>query len=319
MRLVEQPRDWRISAHTVNPDHRMNELHRALADRIVRHIRTSAMPAGQHLTEASLQEILGTSRQPIRTALGFLAEKGVLERVPNRGFFLRDAARAADSAAFADETSEEAVYLRIADDRLSRRLPDRVSENDLMRRYGISRLTLRRILTRISAEGWIERNEGRGWTFAALIDSVDAYRECYDLRQAIEVHGLQSPDFRLDRAVLADLRRRQEFVAAGGWKNLSQMELFETNSTFHEVLAGLSGNRFLLSTVQKLNQLRRLVEYRQTLNTDQVIGQNAEHLKILDALDEGDTHRAAALMFDHLGRAKARKARPEMFSMGDQQ
>lgn len=291
----------------------MNELHRSLAERIVRHIRTSAMAEGQHLTEASLQEILGTSRQPIRSALGYLAERGVLERVPNKGFFLLDPAVPVEAGSPADDSSEEAIYLKVADDRLSQRLADRVSENDLMRRYGISRLALRRILTRISGEGWIERNEGRGWTFAALIDSVEAYRECYELRQVIEVHGLRSPDFRLDRAVLADLRRRQEYVASGGWKQLSQMELFETNSEFHEGLAGLSGNRFLVATVQKLNQLRRLVEYRQTLNTDQVIGQNAEHLAILDALDEGDTGRAADLMHDHLGKAKVRKARAEMF------
>lgn len=291
----------------------MNELHRNLADRIVRHIRTSDMAEGQHLTEASLQDLLGISRQPIRSALGMLAEQGILERVPNKGYFLRRPVTRAGSVVGSDETSEEGVYLRIADDRLSRRLPDRVSENDLMRRYGVSRPGLRRALTRISAEGWIERNEGRGWTFAALIDSVEAYRECYELRQVIEVHGLRCPGFRLDRSVLADLRRRQEMVAEGGWQRLSQLELFETNSEFHEGLAALSGNRFLQNTVQKLNQLRRLVEYRQTLNTAQVLGQNAEHLAILDALDAGDTDRAADLMFDHLGRAKDRKARAEMF------
>lgn len=291
----------------------MNELHRNLADRIVRHIRTSDMAEGQHLTEVSLQDLLGISRQPIRSALGMLAEQGILERVPNKGYFLRNPVARADSVVPSDETSEEGVYLRIADDRLSRRLPDRVSENDLMRRYGVSRPGLRRTLTRISAEGWIERNEGRGWTFAALIDSVEAYRECYELRQVIEAHGLRCPGFRLDSTVLADLRRRQEMVAEGGWQRLSQMELFETNSEFHEGLAALSGNRFLQNTVQKLNHLRRLVEYRQTLNTTQVLGQNAEHLGILDALDAGDTARAADLMFEHLGRAKDRKARAEMF------
>ena len=292
----------------------MNELHRSLADKILRHIRTSAMERGQHLTEASLQDLLGTSRQPIRAALSLLADQDVLERVPNKGFFLRDPDQiASDLLESADETSDEAVYLCIADERLSRHLPDRISENDLMRRYGVSRPALRRILTRISSEGWIERNEGRGWSFAALIDSVEAYRECYDLRQVIETHGLRGPDFRLDKTVLADLRRRQEIVADGGWQRLSQLELFEANSAFHEGLAALSGNRFLLATVQKLNQLRRLIEYRQTLNTAQVRDQNAEHLAILDALDAGDRERAAQLLSDHLGHAKARKARAEMF------
>lgn len=289
----------------------MNELHRNLADKIMRHIRTQGLTPGQHLTETGLQELLGTSRQPIRAALGILADQGVVERVPNKGFFLRDIP---DEAALpADAASDEGVYLKIADDRLSRRLPDRVSENDLMRRYGVSRPALRRILTRITGEGWLERNEGRGWTFAALIDSVEAYRECYDLRRVIEISGITGAEFRRDPIVLADLRRQQEIVADGGWQRLSQMELFEANSRFHEGLAGLSGNRFLLATVQKLNQLRRLVEYRQTLNTDQVRGQNAEHLAILDALDAGDRDLAAQRLGDHLGLAKARKARPEMF------
>lgn len=275
------------------------------------------MERGQHLTEASFQSLFGTSRQPIRSALGILADQGIVEQVPNKGFYLRDPDRiAADPLPAANDTSDEATYLRIADDRLSRRLPDRVSETDLMRRYGVSRLGLRRILTRISGEGWIERNEGRGWTFAVLIDSVEAYRECYDLRQVIEVHGIRSPEFRADPVILADLRRRQEIVADGGWQRLSQMELFEANSSFHEGLAALSGNRFLINTVQKLNQLRRLIEYRQTLNAEQVRGQNAEHLAILDALDVGDTAKAADLMHNHLGKAKLRKARAEMFSGG---
>lgn len=275
------------------------------------------MERGQHLTEASFQSLFGTSRQPIRSALGILADQGIVEQVPNKDFYLRDPDRiAADPLPAANDTSDEATYLRIADDRLSRRLPDRVSETDLMRRYGVSRLGLRRILTRISGEGWIERNEGRGWTFAVLIDSVEAYRECYDLRQVIEVHGIRSPEFRADPVILADLRRRQEIVADGGWQRLSQMELFEANSSFHEGLAALSGNRFLINTVQKLNQLRRLIEYRQTLNAEQVRGQNAEHLAILDALDVGDTAKAADLMHDHLGKAKLRKARAEMFSGG---
>jgi DNA-binding GntR family transcriptional regulator len=292
----------------------MNDLHRSLAEKIARHIRTSAMPEGQHITEHSLQDLLGTSRQPIRAALSRLEQNGVLTRVPNKGFFLRDPdSGPPEEPRPADDQSDEAVYFRIADDRLSRRLPDKISENDLMRRYEVSRPALRRILTRISGEGWIERNEGRGWTFAALIDSVEAYRECYELRQAIEPFGLRSPGFDPDPRVLGELRRRQEMVADGGWKRLNQMELFETNSAFHEGLATLSGNRFLLLTVQKLNQLRRLVEYRQTLNTDQVREQNREHLAILRALDNRDIDRAAMLMHDHLGRAKLRKARAEMF------
>lgn len=59
--------------------------------------------------------------------------------------------------------------------------------------------------------------------------------------------------------------------------------------------------------------LPRLVEYRLILNRSQVRGQNAEHLQILDALDQGHRGTAAELLHHHLGNAKRRKARAAAF------
>jgi DNA-binding GntR family transcriptional regulator len=290
----------------------MNDLHRTLAEKILTHIRTSDLEIGHHLTEQSLQERFGASRPPIRAALNHLDELGVIEKKPNHGYFVTDPNAAIPTGEPANSTTE-ALYFQIADDRLSRILPDRISENELMRRYNVSRIILRRMLMRISAEGWIERNEGRGWTFAALIDSVEAYRESYELRQLVETHGLAASGFKHDKEVLGSLRRTQKMIQDGGWLSLTQTELVETNYRFHEGLAQLSGNRFVLGTVQKLNQLRRLVEYRQTLIHQQVKGQNTEHLDILDAIDDGNLELAAKIMSDHLGGAKDQKARADLF------
>lgn len=292
----------------------MNDLHRSLADKIVRHIRTSDMEEGAHLTEKSLQELFGTSRQPIRSALAHLESVGLVEKVPNKGFFLRDpAALGLDDLNVEDHASDEAIYHRIAEDKLTHAIPHKISENDLIRRYGITRLQLRRILTRIAGEGWIERNEGRGWTFVSLIDSLDAYRECYELRRILEPQGVRGEGFTIDAALLGALRRQQEMLRDGGWQTLSQMELFETNSAFHEGIAQMSGNRFLASTIARMNQLRRLVEYRQTLDRDRVRGQNAEHLAIIDALEAGSTAHAADLLEAHIGGAKTSKATADIF------
>jgi DNA-binding GntR family transcriptional regulator len=293
----------------------MNDLHRTLAEKILRHIRTSDMSEGAHLTETGLQSLLGTSRPPIRSALAYLEERGVLSRKPNKGYFVQDPNAIEVAAIRSDDTqSDEAIYHRIAEDKLTRGLPDKVSENDLMRRYDIPRHQLQRVLTRIASEGWIDRNEGRGWTFAALIDSLDAYRESYELRLMIEPQAMLAPGFKLDRTLLTALRQQQEMIREGGWKSLSQMELFETNSTFHEGLAQMSGNRFLVSTIARINQLRRLVEYRQTLNTERVQVQNAEHLEILAALDCGAVADAADLLRAHIGGAKQSKATTEFLT-----
>jgi len=293
-----------------------NELHRALASRIMRHARTSGLRPGHHFTEASLQELLGISRGPIREALARLREDGVVEQVPNKGFFLVSTGPNAsteplESGAHSDE---DALYLAIADSRLVGAISETVSEPELMRRFNVSRPKLQRILNRIAAEGWIERREGRGWSFAQMIDSVEAYRESYELRQIIEPAGILGDGFRPDGAVLARLKQQQVMIRDAGWQRLSQIELFEVNSQFHEQLASMSNNRFLVATVQRQNQLRRLVEYRQTLNRDQVRGQNDEHLDILDALEKGNRNEAAQLLAQHLGSAKKRKARTAIFS-----
>lgn len=293
-----------------------NQLHRALAAKIIRHARTSGLKPGHHLTEVSLQDVLGTSRGPIRAALAHLTEDGFVEKQPNRGFFLVRTDDAGDVQSTNREATcdDETLYLAIADSRLVRSIPETVSEPELMRRFDISRLRLRRILTRIATEGWIERREGRGWSFVQLIDSIEAYRESYELRQMLEPAGLLHDSFSIDHTIVERLRNQQHMVRDGGWKTLGQIELFETNAHFHEGLAAMSGNRFLLGTIERQNQLRRLVEYRQILNRDQVRGQNDEHLKILDALAQGNRFEAAQLLSFHLGNAKNRKARTSIFS-----
>ncbi|MGV1777093.1 GntR family transcriptional regulator [Agrobacterium fabrum] len=294
-----------------------NQLHRALAAKILRHVRTNGLQTGHHLTEASLSDLLGTSRGPIRAALALLIADGHVIQVPNRGFFLGNVVSEPTLSAVKQDASsdDEALYLSIADDRLVGNIAQTVSEPDLMRRYDIPRPRLRRILTRIATEGWIERREGRGWSFVQLIDSVEAYRESYELRQMLEPAGLINDSFKLDEAILNRLRQQQVMVRDGGWKTLSQIELFETNAQFHEGLAEMSGNRFLLGTIERQNQLRRLVEYRQTLNREQVRGQNNEHLDILDTLERGLRFEASQILAHHLGNAKNRKARSTIFEV----
>jgi DNA-binding GntR family transcriptional regulator len=291
-----------------------NTLHREIAQRILMHVRMQHVPIGAHLTETSLAQIVGTSRGPIRGALGYLASVGYLERRPHQGFFLARTeprtGKAADTLVAADT---EQLYLKLAEDRLRGNLADSVTEADLMRRYGVPRHTLRRILSRIVNEGWMQRRTGHGWTFLPMIDSVEAYRESYELRRILEPQGLRSPTFKLDRTVLSEQRKHQEFLHSEGYKTLGQVELFKSNSDFHEALALMSGNRFLAQTIVRQNELRRLIEYRQTLDRDRVWRQTGEHLAIIDLLEKGSLERAAKLLDKHIGGALKEKARPELF------
>lgn len=288
----------------------LTSLQQRVAREIVALVRRDNRRAGDHLPEVQLAQHIGTSRSPIQAALRHLARLGVLEQDANRGFFLTIDAMDWDGPVSGLLVSDDPLYLRIVQDRQAQTLPDTVTEADLMRRYGVARSTLRKVLSRISEEGWIEQSMGHGWQFLAMIDSPDAYEESYLFRQSIEPGSLLGPGFLFDAAELRQLRREQQRIVDGGYQSMTPIELFESNSHFHETLAKWGHNRFVLQSVRRINQLRRLVEYRQAATKPGARKtQAAEHLAILDAIEQQDFVQAAGLMRAHLNGARRGKLR----------
>jgi DNA-binding GntR family transcriptional regulator len=292
--------------HSAEPA--LSPLQLRVAREIVAHVRRGRLPAGEHVAESQLAEQLGTSRTPVNQALRFLAATGALSHDPNRGFFLaQDAEGLEGIARRLSAAPDDPLYLKIAEDRLSHRLADVVNEADLMRRYRASRSAVRKVLLRVQQEGWIEKSIGHGWCFQAMIDSAEAYDESYVFRAALEPTGVLGSGFLLDPAELEALRREQRLIVDGGYRTMTPIELFESNSRFHETIARWSRNRFLLQSVRRIDQLRRLVEYRQASQRKARQGQADEHLEILGALERGDLLEAATLLRGHLERARRSK------------
>ena len=287
-------------------DAALTQLQSRVARDIVAFARRENLKAGDHLVESALAARIGTSRSPVNAALRYLAQIGVLTHDLNRGYFLNDDARSLnDLASRFSSQPDDPLYLRIAADRLARRLPDAVSEVDLMRRYDVSRSTLRQVLSRIQKEDWLEKSVGHGWIFQPMIDSQAAYEESYVFRSAIEPVGLTCSRFQADPGEFASLHQQQQFICDGGFATMAAIELFEANCLFHETLAKWSANRFIVQGVRRADQLRRLVEYRQAA---QERGprrvQTIEHLAILDAIEQRQQAKAAELMRVHLEGAR---------------
>ncbi|MFJ3054996.1 GntR family transcriptional regulator [Herbaspirillum sp. NPDC087042] len=294
----------------------LTPLQSRVAREIVAYARRENLRAGEHLAESMLAEQIGTSRSPVNVALKHLARQGVLQHDLNRGYFLsRDALELDGMAQQFSVEPDDPLYLRIAEDRLAKRLPDEVSEADLMRQYSTSRSVLRKVLSRIQQEGWVEKLVGHGWHFQSLIDSPQAYEESYVFRAAVEPTGLLANTFAAPPAELATLRRQQQFIYDGGYQTMTEIELFESNSHFHESLARWSGNRFIYQSVRRTNQLRRLVEYRQARAREPRKLQAQEHLAILAAIQAQDMLQAASLLRNHIDGARRGKGYgPDIFT-----
>ncbi|HUX41676.1 MAG TPA: GntR family transcriptional regulator [Rectinemataceae bacterium] len=272
-------------------------------------VKQDGLPVGSRLVESDLAERLGVSRTPVAFALGFLEDAGLATHDLNKGYFLAVASKALPTPE--GGKAGERLYELVADDRIGGRLPDEITEAELMRRYAVPRTKLLAVLSRIRAEGWIERQMGHGWRFLPLIDTAKAYAESYAFRATIEPAGLLLPDFKADPEELARLRILQTAIRDGGYRAMSAAELFEANIGFHETLASWSGNRFIAEALARVDSLRRLVEYRQA-RKDRIPrrGQAEEHLAILAAIEKGDMKAAARLLAAHLEGASEEKAKP---------
>lgn len=295
---------------TLPPDSSaLTALQKRVTREIVTLVRRENWKSGVHLKEVDLADRIGTSRSPVQVALRYLAQTGLIQQDLNRGYFMvKDCGEWGQVAATLASTPDDPLYLQIAEDRRTGELPSEVSEAELMRRYDVARGGLRKVLARMSEEGWVEQNVGHGWSFLPLIDSPEAYDESYLFRQAIEPIGLLSPAFRVDAIVLGELRREQQRIVDGGYKTMTPIELFEANSRFHETLATWSNNRFISQSVRRVNLQRRLVEYHQASKRPQRQTQAQEHLEILDAIARQDFIGAASLLRNHLDGARRGKA-----------
>lgn len=292
-----------------------NELRTELRRQILTDLRVRRVERGQHVPEKTFSS-LGTSRGPIRAALGDLAREGILEYRSNKGFFVADLV-GAGSAAGSPIGEEERVYRAIAADRLRASLGETVTANEVIRRYGTTKAVAMRVFGRIEREGWAGRRAGRGWTFTAIVDTADAYREIYEMRRAIEPAGILSEEHVSDEATLLHCRDQQRFILERGLTTLDQAELFAIQTNFHVKVLEMSGNRFFVQALHRLNSLRRLATYRQERDRDRVRMQCRQHVGIIEALLDGDRPTAADLMRTHLGGANRDGLAQDIFDRKD--
>ena len=285
---------------------RKNLKKTALAHQILSLARKHDWKQGHHLTESSLVALLKVSRSPIRSALQVLNDSGAVQARANHGYFLADdAANIIIDQQDAPSSMEEALYLKIVKDRFAGELPDFVTQIELMNRYKADRHLLLRVLSRISLEGLIERNLGRGWTFLPAITDLESQTASYEYRLLIEPNIPTLGSFKPDNSALLKSRdaHLQLIKQLHGSDHCSAAWIFELDADFHEMIARMSGNSFVLATIQQQNRMRRLMEYHSYTDIIRVEKWCNEHLAIIENLLEGNREATADMLYSHLSNA----------------
>ena len=279
-----------------------------LSARIIERLRELGLAPGTHITEQALADHFQVSRTPVRAALQALADAGAVAHELNRGYFVAQPPAALTASDVVVPDDDDKLYYRIAEDRLNGRIPQRVTEAQLVRKYKVARKRVAATLSRMAHEGWLQRLPGHGWAFEAMLDSVKGYEDGYRLRAVIEPAALRQPGYQLPKEAIQRLRLSQrDFLEHNG--RYSDAEAFDLGTGFHETIVGGSGNAFFLDALRRVNSVRRLFEYRAKRDRASILGQYREHMAMLDLIEAGKLESAAKLLEKHLIGAGKMKAR----------
>ncbi|MET8251021.1 GntR family transcriptional regulator [Micromonospora sp. NPDC005197] len=180
---------------------------------------------------------------------------------------------------------------------------ERLVEEQLTRRLGISRAPLREALRLLAQQGLVEHVPRRGVRVATLSDRD--VRELYELRDVLERFSVRAgipvgreSDLAGLRATLDQMR---EATGAG-----DRMTVAESHRAFHVALVALAGNRQLSavygSILVKL-QLYMAINLRREAEVAQPLDGVHRHERLFEAVVGGDPEEVLAVLSAHGARS----------------
>jgi DNA-binding GntR family transcriptional regulator len=159
---------------------------------------------------------------------------------------------------------------------------ERLIEEAIAKRYGVSRIPVREALTRLQSEGFVTIVRYRGATVSTSL--IQDGRELLQIRRGLEILAAQ----------LA--AEHQGGAAAAELTAIAHDTDPEADTPFHELVATASGNRQLADMLASVNQR---VQWGLGHNPDASTG---DHRVLALAIVNGSVAQAGYLMDEHLRR-----------------
>lgn len=178
---------------------------------------------------------------------------------------------------------------------------ERVSENDIAQRLGMSRTPVREALYRLGQEGFIQVASKSGWTVRTF--DFAYFDNLYDLRVVIETAAVWRLCERVPMPDLADLRAT--------WLVSPEMRLADgalvarLDEDFHATLARECGNAELARVHSDITERIRVIRRLDFMYPERIRSTYAEHAQILRAVLRRKSDQATLLLKAHIEESKA--------------
>jgi len=167
-------------------------------------------------------------------------------------------------------------------------------EADLAKRLGVSRIPVREALQLLHSNGWVELRQRQGaFVHRPTLEEVD---EVFTVRTLLEVESARIAATNVTKEAVRKLRK----TTKAGAKALAagdEEALVRLNSKFHAQITALAGNRVLAEMIGRLD--KRIRWYFASVARTRGEGSWKEHDELIDALEAGDSQRAAEVMRMH--------------------
>ena len=175
------------------------------------------------------------------------------------------------------------------------------TEQDLSRRYGVSRTPVREALAKLERDRLVRVVPKKG----AFVRSIshDDVRELYQIREALEALAMRLAAPRFERAELEGFEARFQDIKGRGAR-ATPADVRALGEEFHAVVLKRAGNTRLLEALEEIREQIRPVWTMAVLAPRRVQGLVHEHLSMIEALKRPDPRRAERLMAQHVRRVR---------------
>ncbi len=178
---------------------------------------------------------------------------------------------------------------------------DRLIEEEVAEKIGVSRTPVREALAELASVGVISLKPNHG----AIVREFGAQqiRDIYHIRKILEAEATRLAEPRVDQQKLQEIREKtQQFLNATTRGPDWSGEAMALDQQFHELLATSSGNERL---AEEIGRYRTLIQsIREAVGNIQNAQDFAliEHTLIIDLLLDHQGQRAAEVMSQHIDR-----------------
>jgi DNA-binding GntR family transcriptional regulator len=202
-----------------------------------------------------------------------------------------------------DETTREHIYRVLKEDIIYLRLipGEIISENDISRRFSVSRTPVRDVFSKLQIDNLIEVRPQRG-TFVSLID-FEYVKDIVYMRNVVEtqlftelIDVITKEQINNLKANLEGQRRAIDMIVNG----TSELEFFEIDSEFHRYAYSILGRSKLWEVIQQLKVHYTRFRMLDLVKTKDFGTLHKEHCKIVELIEQKDKAAIATTMKEHL-------------------